>query len=100
MAGARLGPVKQFVLEAVQAWLKERDEHVKPYDPVREGPPYPQVSGDKIAEWISWEQGTLEKSRKQLVRRLQRFRYPYGTTARVQKSFYVHARRLGLLNFF
>ena len=30
---------------------------------------------------------------------MKRIRYPYGTTARLRKSFYVHVRVLGFLNF-
>jgi hypothetical protein len=105
MAGARLGAVERFVSEALQAWLKERDKDVKPGDPVREGPPYPYVSGDESAARASREQGTPEKSQRQLVRRLKRFQYPYvaphpyAVKIRSGKSFYRHVRSLGLLNF-
>lgn len=99
MAAARLGGLKRLVSEARRARLKERDKHVGPADPVREGPPWPYVSGDKIAARVNRELSTSEKSRKQLVWRLKRFRYPYGSTARVQKSFYVHVKRMGVLNF-
>lgn len=99
MAAPRLGQLKEFVSEAVQAWLSERDKNVNPADPVREGPPWPYVSGDKIAARVTHELSTPDKSKKQLVRRLKRFRYPYGTTAKVQESFYAHVKVLGLLNF-
>ena len=99
MAAPRLDQLEQFVSEAVRTWLKERDKHEGPADPVREGPPWPYVTGDKIAERVNREQGTLEKSRKQLAWRLKRIRYPYGTRATVKKSFYTHVKALGLLNF-
>jgi hypothetical protein len=99
MGAARLGQLKQFISDARQAWLDERDKHVGPTDRAREGPPWPYVTGDKIAERVGRELSTVEKSRKQLVWRLKRIRYPYGTTARVQKSFYVHVRALDLLDF-
>jgi hypothetical protein len=99
MAAARLSQLKQLVSEALWTWLAERDKHTGPADPVHEGPPWPYVSGDKIAARVTRELGTPEKSRKHLVRRLKRFRYPYGTMAKLHKSFYVHVRGLGILNF-
>jgi hypothetical protein len=105
MAAARHGKLKRFVSEALEAWLKERDKHIGPADPVREGPPWPYVSGDMIADRVSRELSTPEKSRKQLAWRLKRFRYPYvihhpfGPPIRTTKSFYRHVKDLGLLDF-
>ncbi len=100
MAAARLGELKQFVSEALWTELAERDKHVGPAGPVREGPPWPYVSGDKIAAQKS--RGNylrLLRSRKQFVRRLQRIRYPYQSTAKTRRSFYSHVRGFGLLTF-
>jgi hypothetical protein len=99
MALPRLDQLEQFVSEAVRAWLKERDNHVDPADPVREGPPWPGVAGDKIAARVNQELSTSDKTRKQLIYRLKRIRYPYATTTRVKKSFYIHLKGLGLLTF-
>src|SRR5580692_8076032 len=99
MAAARLDQLERFVSKAVQAWLEECDKHVGPADPVREGRPWPGVAGDEISARVTRELSTSDKTRKQLVRRLKRIRYPYGTTARVKKSFYIQVKGLGLLNF-
>jgi hypothetical protein len=99
MAAPRLGQLKELASEAVRAWLQEREKHVGPADPIREGPPWPYAAGDEIAARVTRELSTSEKSRKQLLWRLKRFRYPYGTTAKVPKSFYTHVKVLGLLNF-
>jgi len=105
MAVARLSGLKRFVSEALRERVKERDKHVGSTDPVREGPSWPYVTGDKIAARVTREQGTPEKSRKQLIRRLKRFRYPYitshpyGPRNTRGKSFYRHAQGLGLLDF-
>ena len=57
------------------------------------------LPSDKIAERVDREYSTVEKSRKQLLWRLKRIRYPYGTTARIQKTFYVYVRASDLLDF-
>lgn len=105
MAAPRLDEVEGFVSEALQAWLDERDKDTMLFDTVRPEPPPLYVGGDKIAARASRELGTPEKSRRQLVRRLKRFRYPYvaphqyAVKIRSGKSFYRHVQSLGLLKF-
>ena len=99
MAAARLGKLQQFVSEALWTWLAERDTHVGPDGPVREWPPWPYVSEDKIVPRVRRELSTIAKSRRQLVRRLQRIRYPYQSTAKIRHSFYSHVKRFRLLTF-
>jgi|HubBroStandDraft_4_1064222.scaffolds.fasta_scaffold87189_2 hypothetical protein len=105
MAAARLSAVYRFLSEALQAWRSEHHKAVVSGGPVREGPPWPYVTEDKIAARATREQGTTEKSRKQFVRRLKRFQYPYfakhpyGAKISRGKTFYRHVPGLGLLNF-
>jgi hypothetical protein len=95
MAAGRIGGLKRFVSEALWTWLVERDKRVG----VPEGPPWPYVSGDKIAARVSRELSTIAKSRRQLIRRLQRIRYPYQSKAKIRHSFYSQVKRFRLLTF-
>jgi hypothetical protein len=99
MAAVQLGNLKQFVSEALWTELAERDKHLKSSGPVRLGPPWPYVSGDKISARVSRELSTIAKSRRQLVRRLQRIRYPYQSTAKISHSFYFQVKKFRLLTF-
>jgi len=105
MADAQLKQVKKFMSEAIQVSQKDREEHVRPGDPVHDGPPWPYVSDDKIAVRVSRELSTPEESRKQLVARLEAFRYPYeawrphGEVSQGVGSFYSHVESSGLLDF-
>jgi hypothetical protein len=99
MAAAPVRELKPLLSEALRTWLAERDKHVGPAGPVRMGPPWPYVSGDRIAARVSRELSTIAKSRRQLVRRSQRIRYPYQSKAKIRHSFYSHVRRFGLLTF-
>jgi hypothetical protein len=105
MADAQLKLVKQFMSEAIQLSQKDREKHAHPADPVRDGPPWPYVSDDKIAVRVSRELSTPEESRKQLTTRLEAFRYPYeawrpdGTVSQGVGTFYSHVESLGLLDF-
>lgn len=104
-ADAELKQVKRFVAEAIQVSQKDREKNVRPGDPVRDGPPWPYVSDDKIASRVSRELSTPEESRKQLVERLEAFRYPYqawrphSEVSQGVSSFYSHVESLGLLDF-
>jgi hypothetical protein len=105
MADAQLKQVKQFMSEAIQVSQKDREKHVRPGDPVHDGPSWPYVSDDKIAARVSRELSTPEESRKQLITRLETFRYPYeawrpgGTVSQGIGTFYSHVESLGLLDF-
>jgi len=105
MADAQLKQVKQFMSEAIQLSQKDREKHVRPGDPVRDGPPWPYVSDDKTAARVSRELSTPEESRNQLIARLEAFRYPYvaphlyAVEIRSSKSFYALVQSLGLLDF-
>jgi hypothetical protein len=105
MADAQLKQVKQFMSEAIQLSQKDREKHAHPADPVRDGPPWPYVSDDKTAARVSRELSTPEESTKQLVARLEAFRYPYEpprpleTASQGVGSFYSHVESLGLLDF-
>jgi hypothetical protein len=105
MATRRPGGLRRFVSEAVRAWLAERNRHRARFDYAPEGPPWPYISGDKIAARVSREQGPPATSQAQLVRRLRAFRHPYvashpyGVSNRRGKTFFTHVRSLGLLQF-
>lgn len=95
MAAPRLSGLEQFVSEALWTWLAERDKPVR----IPERPPWPYVSWDKIAAKVSRELPTIAKSRRQLIRRLQRIRYPYQSKAKIRHSFYSQVTRFRLLTF-
>jgi hypothetical protein len=105
MADAQLKLVKRFMSEAIQVSQKDREKDVRPGDPVRDGPPWPYVSDDKIAARVSRELSTPEESTKQLVARLEAFRYPYepfrpnGIVSQGAGTFYSHVESLGFLDF-
>jgi hypothetical protein len=105
MVAPRLDKVEGFVSEALQAWHDERDKDVMLFGTVRAEPPPLYVGGDEIAARANREQGTPEKSQKQLLRRLKRFRYPYvapnlyAVRNTSGETFYRHVQSLGLLSF-
>ena len=104
MADAQLKRVKQFVEEGIQLSQKDRNKNVHPADPVHEGLPWP-YSDDRIAPRVSKELSSPEESRKQLIARLEAFRYPYeawrphGEVSQGGATFYSHVETLGLLDF-
>jgi hypothetical protein len=105
MADAQLKQVKQFVEEAIQLSQKDREKHVRPGDPVSLAPPWPYVSDDQIGARVSRELASPEESQKQLIARLEAFRYPYeawrphGAVSQGVGTFYSHVKSLGLLDF-
>jgi hypothetical protein len=105
MPDAQLKQVKRFVAEAIQLSQKDREKDVRPGDPVSVGPPWPYVSDDKIGTRVSKELASPEESQKQLIARLEAFRYPYeawrphGEVSQGVGTFYSHVKSLGLLDF-
>jgi hypothetical protein len=96
----RLNDLQQFIKKAREAWDEAQDQFRDKFPGVApQAPPWPYVVGDEIAATVTQELSPSDKIRKQLIYRLKRIRYPYGTTARVKKSFYIHLKGPGLLTF-
>lgn len=68
-----------------------------PEDPVSLGIPWPYVTHDLVADRVSKELASPERTRNQLIYRLKRFLYPYPEGNRKKRTFYTHVRSLGLL---
>lgn len=109
MSTTRKTQLKRLVLyeqkryEAMQKDLQQR----MPGIPVSVGPGWPHIEVGPNAAKISRILSTPEKSRRQIMRRLKRFKYPYSTllsgeqsfATRGEQSFYTHVKTLGHLNY-
>jgi hypothetical protein len=96
----RMGDLKRFITEALDAWNEEQERFRNKFPAVAVlGPPWPEVGADKIAGKVLREQGKQEQSQRKFLRRLKRFQYPYPEGNKKGKTFYGHLKDLGLLGF-
>jgi hypothetical protein len=93
----RLSDLRRFIKRAWEAWYEEQDQFREKFPGVApQGPPWPFIAGDKIAERVSSEQGTLNQSRRKFLARLEQFQYPYPEGNLRKATFYNHLKDLGL----
>ena len=91
--------LQRLIASALQTWRAERDKHDAPTDPLPSRAFWPYEKSEKVEAQASRELSTHAKSRRQLVERLQRFRYPYQSRAKKAPTFYFHVKKLRLLTF-